>query len=113
MQKNWVSIKGRYEKISQRFQEMDMTLLDDRFPVKILKELKGEVFPEMGRKYTELELLLTPCFYSLPRFKEPILEKIDDCQSPMERMRLLGIEFAKNNRYQEYRKTSPIRIYLE
>lgn len=109
----WDITKDRYGKISIRFQKMDLRLLDDIFPVGILEELKNEVFPEMGKKYNELDSLLIQYVSGSPTIKKHTLRKINECQGLTKRMGVLGNEFAQNVRYRKYRETNPDRIYLK
>ncbi len=112
-QRLWDITKARYGKISTRFQKMDLNLLDDVFPVDILKELKNNVFPKMGEKYDELDSLLTQYISCSSTVKKSALQKIDECQGLVKRMEVLGNEFAQNAGYRRYRETDPNRIYLE
>lgn len=106
-------IRTSYAKISKRFQDINLGLLDKRFPVDALRELKEDVFPEMGLKYKELDSLLKHFLSGSYQLKERILKKIKECREIIKKMGDLGIKFSKNDRYWEYRKTNPERLYLE
>jgi len=114
IQELWNSVKSCYEKISRRFQEMDLDLLNDNFPIDILRELKNSVFPEMGKRYGELENLLTQYVLNQSNGNnQSIQKKIEECQNLVKRMDVLGKEFKRNERYGEYRSKNPERIYLK
>ncbi len=72
--------KSSHEKISKRFQEMNLNLLDKTFPLDALRELKENVFPEMGLKYKELDSLLKHYISGSYQLKERILKKIKECK---------------------------------
>ncbi len=112
IQEQMDKINSSYEKISKRFQKINLNLLDKRFPVDTLRKLKGQVFPEMGKKYKELDTLLKHYISGAVYLKIRILNKIKECKELVKQMGDLGIEFSKNERYWEYRKTNPERIYL-
>ena len=107
------SIKDYYVKISARFEGMNLELLDDGFPVDVLGELRGNVIPTMGKRYDELDALLTQYASGSAAVEESIISKISECLSLVARMDTLGNEFEQNKGYREYRKTNPDRIYLE
>ena len=113
VQQLYSELKCRYQKISARFQEMDIGSLDNRFPVNVLTELRNEVFPQMGTNYDELDALLMNYVSDTSSAKTPILEKIEECRGLLEKMRTLGREFGSNERYIEYRATNPSRNYLD
>lgn len=113
IQEQMDKINNSYEKISKRFQKMNLNLLDKRFPVDTLRKLKEQVFPEMGKKYKELETLLRHYISGAFHLKIRILNKIKECKELVKQMSDLGIEFSKNDRYWKYRNTNPERIYLK
>lgn len=106
-------IKNSYENISNRFQKINLNLLDKSFPVDTLRKLKEKLFPEMGNKYKELETLLKHFIAGSSHLKIRILNKIKECKEIVKQMNDLGIKFSRNDRYWEYRKTNPKRIYLD
>ena len=113
MQEQQDRIRNSYKNISNRFQKIDLSLLDKKFPVNALRELKANVFPEMGNKYKELDILLKHYISGASHLKIRIINKINECRKIVKQMNDLGIEFSKNERYWEYRKPNPDRIYLE
>jgi hypothetical protein len=106
-------INNSYEILFKRFQEMNLNLLDKRFPVEILREIKEKVLVELGQKYKELETLLKFYISGSTHLKIRIINKIKECQGLVKQLNDLGLEFARNDRYWEYRNTNPQRIYLE
>ena len=113
MQEQQYRIKNSYENISKRFQEINLSLLDKRFPVNTLRKLKEKLFPEIGLKYKEMNTLLKHYISGSSHLKIRILNKIKECQELVKQMGELGQNFSKNDRYWEYRNTNPERIYLE
>ncbi len=107
-------IKNSFEKLSNRFEEMNLNLLDkQRFPVDTLRELKSDVFPEMGTKFKELDLLLKHFIAGASHLKLRITSKIKNCRELVKLMGELGLKFSRSNGYWEYRETKPERVYLE
>lgn len=106
----WSLIKDGYRSIAARFKDMDITSLDDKFPVDILTELKDTVIPEMGRRYDELDSLLINYLSGSSQSNTPIIENIEASQGLVKRMGVLGEEFQQNKRYQQYRITKPNRF---
>lgn len=105
---------GHYFKnLSDRFQAMNLSKLDNRFPVAVLKEIRDRLIPDMAAKFKELDALLKHFLSGASHLKVRIAKKIDECQALVTRMGELGQEFSKNPRYWEYRKTDPVRDYLE
>ncbi len=113
MQEQQDRIKTSFENIFNRFQKIDLSLLDKKFPLATLRELKEKVFPEMGLKYKELNTLLKHFISGSSHLKIRIINKINECKKIIKQMNDLGIEFSKSERYWEYRKPNPDRIYLE
>ncbi len=102
-----------YNNISKRFQDINLSLFDKRFPTDTLRELKDSVFPEMGAKFKELDSLLKYFLNGSSHLKVRIEKKIDECEALISKMGELGQQFSRNNRYWEYRNTNPERDYLE
>ncbi len=102
-----------FNNISKRFYDINMNLFDKRFPIDVLKELRGTVFPEMGAKFKELDSLLKFFLSGSSHLKMRIGKKIDECEVLISKMGELGQKFSKNDRYWEYRNTKPERDYLE
>jgi hypothetical protein len=102
-----------HQNITKRFKDMNLTLLDKRFPVDVLKELRDRVFPEMGTKFKELDSLLKYYLSGSMHLKGRVIAKIKECDEFITKMGELGQKFSKNDRYWEYRKTNPERISLE
>lgn len=103
-----------YENISNRFWDMNLTLLDKKiFPVDTLTALREKLLPEMGNKYKELDTLLKHYIAGASHLKLRIIAKIKECRDIVKQMNELGQKFSKNDRYWEYRKTKPERIYLD
>ena len=92
---------------------MDLNLLDDDFPITILDELKNNVFPEMKKKYDELETLITSHASGIEDLKTTILDKINDCKTLVNTMQDLGKKFGEHRGYQSYRRQNPNRIYFD
>lgn len=113
MQEQRDAIKNSYKNISERFQKINLSLLDKQFPIVTLRKLKEKLFPEMGLKYKELDTLLKHYISGSSHLKIRVLKKIDECRELVKQMGELGMQFSKNDRYWEYRKTNPERIYLE
>jgi hypothetical protein len=108
------TIGKAYDNISKRFQDMNLNLLDKKiFPVDALRELREKLFPEMGMKYKELDTLLKHYIAGATHLKVRIVHKIQECRGIIKQMNELGQKFSKNDRYWEYRKTKPERIYLD
>lgn len=102
-----------FKNLADRFQAMNLSKLDNRFPVAVLKEVRDQLIPEMATKFKELDALLKHFLSGASHLKMRIGKKIDECQALVTRMGELGQEFSKNPRYWEYRKTNPERDYLE
>ncbi|MBU1076220.1 MAG: hypothetical protein KKH98_02935 [Spirochaetes bacterium] len=102
-----------YKIISKRFEAIDLGRFDKRFPVDTLRKLKEKLFPEMGNQYKGLNTMLKHYISGSSHLKVRILHKIKECKAVVKQMNELGQEFSKNDRYWEYRKTNPERIYLE
>ncbi len=113
IQKERDRINDSYQKLSKRFQQINLHLLNKNFPLETLHEIKENLIPEMGQKYTELDTLLKHYVSGETHLKIRILNKIKECRDIVKRMSDLGIEFSKSNLYWEYRNTKPQRIYLE
>jgi hypothetical protein len=113
VKKNLEPIKSRYEKIVERLQGMNLESLDDRFPVDVLKELRDDIFPDMGRRYEELEFILNQYITTPAMQKSIVIDKIVECLNVVNRMGALGLKVSQNEGYIEYRRTNPDRIYLK
>ena len=113
MQEQRDTINNSYKNISDRFQKINLSLLDKQFSIDTIRELKEKLFPEMGLKYKELDTLLKHYISGSSHLKIRVLKKIDECRKLVKQMGELGMQFSKNDRYWEYRKTNPERIYLE
>lgn len=106
-------IMESYENIYARYQKIDLSLLTKNFPIDTIRKLKEDVFPELGKKYKELEILLKHYIGGATHLKVRIINKVNECQEIVKRVNELGIEFSKSERYWEYRNTNPQRIYLK
>lgn len=102
-----------YDTINMRFEEMNLTILPKEFPVSTLRHLKQDLFPEMGKKFGELDKLIKHFLGGATHLKLRITKKIEDCDNVITQMTELGQEFSRNDRYWEYRNTNPERVYLD
>jgi len=106
-------IMESYDNISQRYEKIDLNLLDKNFPVETIRKIKEEALPEMGNRFKELETLTRHYVSGASHLKFRIVKKIDICKETVKQLNELGIEFSKSDRYWEYRNTKPDRIYLK
>ena len=105
--RHWAGINDSCKKIIGRFQKMDLSLMDDRFPVEVLRELKEDVMPKMGQEYDELDSMLNKYASDSPPEERDIIQKIDECKETVERMLALGEQIRNDKRYRQYRNATP------
>ncbi len=102
VEEDWKEIKEHYRNIPERAKKIDLSKLDDRFPVEIVREVKEDIIPKLRDEYEDLGILLDR--YKEGEYdEEQIIHKVEVCQSIIKRLGRLGIEF-RTPRFLEYAK---------
>ncbi len=84
------------------YQRMDLDTLGDRFSGSLLRGIRDEVLPALGRNYNALEQTLAAGQVSSPRASRVI----GYARANLKKMSRCGQRFAENPRYLAYSETT-------
>ncbi|MBW3012802.1 hypothetical protein KY325_03770 [Candidatus Woesearchaeota archaeon] len=104
----------RYEALKNRFDSIDLRMIDPRLPRCVIGILKHDIIPKLGEKFRDLEEAVA--IYKedglLEIMQHVIAEKVEDCRFYLKRMMQQSQRFREWPGYESYRRTNPKRNYL-
>ncbi|MBW2987132.1 hypothetical protein KY336_01150 [Candidatus Woesearchaeota archaeon] len=106
---DWAPVRKRYEGMKKRYEAMDLSRLDDRFPKDIVTEVRDELLPRLGVSFLELEALLGlgKQHGYFPALREAVDAKIKECKENANEMLKRSAPFQDWPGYVKYRELSP------
>lgn len=99
--KNIETLIESHSSLIDRYDKIDLSRLDNRFPVEIITELQQETLPRLRGLYQSLKDLIKRDNKSQ---KSEIILKIEECNVVLDHMDKLKRDVAENVRYNQFRE---------